>query len=47
MSFHLPLELIGMDGFSAGFQGGAVGKPGILACYLALKPNVGAKGKSQ
>lgn len=34
MSFHLPLDLIGSNGFSMAFSGRAAGMPEMLACYL-------------
>lgn len=40
MSFHLPLELIGTNGFSMGFQRLQLEGPGILACYVALKSSI-------
>lgn len=40
MSFHLPLELIGANGFSMGFQRLQLEGPGILACYVALKSTI-------
>lgn len=33
--------------FLHGLSGCAAGKPGILACYLALNPNTGANAKCQ
>lgn len=34
-----------VEWFLHGLSGRAAGKPGMLACYLAPKPNMGANGQ--
>lgn len=48
MSFHLPLELIGTNGFlSVGFQGCAAGKACDVGLLFHSEAYMGANGKCQ
>lgn len=47
MSFHLPLELVRTNAFSVGFQSVQLESLPCWPCHLALKPDTGAKGRSQ